>query len=172
MQPKATRCVCLCSVALVLTLSCLTAANSKESSIAVAEPSLRISLYKNNGYGVGNDIYGLFTVNTEVSADVKYVEFYLDDQLQLNDTAAPFSWLFDTNNYTLGLHTIKVTAYDASGEQATAERQRNFVEFPLLFVGGGISFVVIVVVVSIVVALIRAKKQEAEEERDKAHRHT
>lgn len=103
---------------------------------------------------------------------MEYVEFYLDDQLQLNDTAAPFSWPFDTNNYTLGLHTIKVAAYDASGEQATAEKQRNFVEFPLLFVLGVISFVVVVVVVSIVIALIRSQKQEAEEKREKARRHT
>lgn len=172
MQPKTNWRTCLCIVSLVLILSYSTTVNSKDTAVVAAEPSLRISFYKNNGYGMGNDIYGLFTVNTEVSADGEYVEFYLDDQLQLNDTDAPFSWPFDTNNYTLGLHTIKVTAYDSSGAKTTAEKQWNFVEFPLLFVVGVISFVVVAVVVSIVVALIRAQKQEAEEEREKAHRHT
>jgi hypothetical protein len=172
MQPKINRCACLCIVSLVLILYYSTAVNITENALAAAKPSLSISFYKNNGYEWGNDINGLFTLNTEVSADVKYVEFYLDDQLQLNDTTAPFSWPFDTNDYTLGLHTIKVTAYDASGEQTTVEEQRNFVEFPLLFVVGIIIFVVVTVVVSIVIVLIKARREEAEEKREKAHRHT
>ena len=153
MQSKVNQRACLRIVSLAVVLSCLVA-------IVAAKPSLSLSFYKNNGYGMGNDINGLFTVNTQVSADVEYVEFYLDGQLQLNDTAAPFSWPFDTNNYTLGLHTIKVVAYDSPGEQTTAERQPNFVEFPIMFVVGIISLVVVGAVVSTVVAMIRAQKQK------------
>ncbi len=56
-----------------------------------AKPTLSLSFYKNNGYDMGNDMNGLWTINTAVSSDVTHVEFYLDDVLQCNDTVAPFS---------------------------------------------------------------------------------
>ena len=160
MQVKINRRACSLIISLLIMASCFVAVNNKSIPMITAEPSLSISLYKNNGYGMGNDINGQFTVNTEVSADVEYVEFYLDNQLQLNDTAAPFNWPFDTNNYTLGLHTISVVAYDAAGEQATAERQRNFVEFPLTFMIIIISAVAVTVIVSSIIAVVWLKKKE------------
>jgi hypothetical protein len=140
--------VLLCFLAVSNGLSCVE-----------AKPTLSVSLYKNNGYSAGNDINGLFTVQTEVSADVTRVEFYLDNQLQANITASPFSWPFDTNNYTLGLHTIRVVAYNAAGEEATMEAQRNFVEFPTLFV----VVVIVFVVVSVVAGIFLARRREVEE---------
>ncbi len=144
--------------------SCLVAANILT---AQAKPTLSLSFYKNNGYSMGNDINGLWTINTEVSSDVTRVEFYLDDELQCNDTSAPFSWPFDTNNYTIALHAIKVVAFDSSGEQAVEERQPNFVGFPLAFVVGIISFVVVVVIVSFVFVFYRARRSEAKERQQK-----
>jgi hypothetical protein len=134
--------------------------------IVEAKPSLSVSFYKNNGYSFGNDINGLFTVQTEVSADVTRVEFYLDNLLQANVTASPFSWPFDTNNYTLGLHTIRVVAYNAAGEEAAVEVQRNFVEFPTLFV----VVVIVVVVVSVVAGIFYAWKREAQEKQESMRR--
>ncbi len=93
-----------------------------------AEPTISLSLYKDNGYGWGNDMAGQWTVNTQVSADVTSVEFYLDHQLQQKDTSAPFSWQFNTNNYTTGEHTIKAVAYDNQSSSQTAQITRNFVE--------------------------------------------
>jgi hypothetical protein len=148
----------------LIMLSCLAAT----SFLTVqAKPTLHLNFYKDNGYNMGNDMNGLWTVNTDVSADVVYVEFYVDDELQLNDTTAPFSWPFDTNNYTLGVHTIKVVAYDSAGEQAVEERQPNFVGFPLLFIVGIISFIVIVTVVSFVVVFYRARRRESKEQQQK-----
>ena len=128
---------------------------------ASAAPSLSLSWYKNNGYGMGNDIGGYFTVNTEVSPDVVYVEFYVDNELQLNDTAAPFSWPFNTGNYTLGTHAVKAIAYDAMGVTATAVAERNFVEYSTNFLIIIIVIVVVVLAVSLVAALVWAKKKEA-----------
>ena len=120
--------------------------------MATAAPSLSLSFYKDNGYGMGNDMNGLWTINSDVSADVVYVEFYLDGQLQQNATASPFKWQFDTANYTEGQHTIRVVAYDAAGATAVAESQRNFVGFPLTFV----VVIIAVVVVAILVPLVWA----------------
>lgn len=137
---------------LVLFLSCA-------AIIVEAAPTLSISSYKNNGYGWGNDIGGLWTINTDVSPDVIYVEFYLDDQLQQNTTTTPFSWQFDTNSYTLGEHTIKVVAYDSSGTTAMATKQANFVEYSIMsLVPIGVAVIVIMVVV-LAVLLYRVRRK-------------
>ena len=52
------------------------AASNGLSSIE-AKPTLSIRLYRDNAYGFGDDVSGLLTVRTEVSADVTRVEFYL-----------------------------------------------------------------------------------------------
>ncbi|NLD47194.1 MAG: hypothetical protein GX660_08335, partial [Clostridiaceae bacterium] len=127
----------------------------------IASPSLSTSYYKNDGYGLGDDIGGQWTINTDVSPDVFYVEFYVDEQLEFNDTLAPFSWSFNTNNYTLGLHTIKVTAFNPSGETATVTSERNFVEYSttnfliIIFV-----LVIVVFVVLLVVSLFKVRKEK------------
>jgi flagellar basal body-associated protein FliL len=61
------------------------------------------------------------------------------------------------------MHTISVVAYDAAGEHATAESQRNFVDFPLTFIIIIISVVVVSVIVSSIIAIVWLKKQEAKE---------
>jgi len=157
-----TKAIQLASITVIaIILSCV--AGSSVLTVQ-AEPTLRLSFYKDNGYSLGNDMNGLWTINTEVSSDVTHVEFYIDNQLQLNDTGAPFSWSFDTENYTLGLHTIKVIAYNSAGEQAVEERQPNFVGFPFMFIVGIISLVVVVTVVSFVFVFYRARKREAKKQ--------
>lgn len=121
---------------------------------------MNLSFYKDNGYGMGNDMQGKWTINTSVSQSVSYVEFYLDDNLELNDTVAPFSWSLDTDNYTQGTHMIKAVAYDSSGESATAMSERNFVGFPVASIVGIIIFVVVVIVISLVISLLWVRKKE------------
>jgi hypothetical protein len=102
---------------------------------------------------------GFWTINTQVSEDVFYVEFYLDNQLQQNDTSKPFSWQLNTSNYTNGEHTIKAVAFDSSGSMETAQEERNFVENTtnnILFIT--ISIVVVVVIVSVAVSVYKIKK--------------
>ena len=126
--------------------------------LVAAAPSLSLSLYKNNGYGMGDDMNGVWTVNTAVSQNVSYVEFYVDDQLQLNDTSASFSWQFDTINYTEGTHTIRAAAFDSAGESATTQVERNFVGFPVNFVVGIIVLIVVVSAVAVLVSVYRIRK--------------
>ena len=52
----------------------------------------------------------------EVSAEnTQRVEFYVDDELTLSDDSVPYEWTFD---YSKGVHTIKVIAYDAEGDRS------------------------------------------------------
>ncbi|MCW4028369.1 MAG: Ig-like domain-containing protein [Candidatus Bathyarchaeota archaeon] len=129
--------------------------------VVEAAPTLSTSFYKNNGYGMGNDMSGEWTLNTSVSSDVAYVEFYLDDQLQLNATSAPFSWHFNTSSFTEGQHNFHVIAYDAQGASDDVAFTRNFVGFPVDFVVIIIVVVVVAVIVSLAVLLYRVKRQDA-----------
>ncbi len=115
-----------------------------------AKPSIDLSFEKNNGYGIGNDIGGLWTVNAHVSSEVAHVEFYLDGQLQQNDTASPFSWQFDTSNYSSGSHAIKAVAYDSLGDTAFLQVERNFQETST----GTISGLIIAATIAVVVAAV------------------
>lgn len=61
------------------------------------------------------------TVNVTASdADgyVASVAFYLNESLQATDTAAPYSWIWNSTGYSGGLYTIKVIATDNSGIEA------------------------------------------------------
>ncbi len=143
---------CICVISIFLASS---------TSIALAAPSISLSWYKNNGYDdFGNSIGGEWTITAKVSSDVTRVEFYVDDALQQNVTSAPFKWTFNTANFSLGDHNIKVIAYDAAGETATAQANRNFVEYSAsdtLWMTIGI--VVIVMVIILVAALYRVRKK-------------
>jgi len=133
------------------------------SSFAQAKPSIDLGFEKNNGYGFGDDIGGLWTVGADVSSDVQYVEFYLDGSLQLNDTFSPFSWQFDTINYPSDAHAIKAVAYDSLGDTAFLQVERNFQETSTQT----ITVVIIAIAIAIAVAAVgfaiyRAKKGNKE----------
>ena len=118
--------------------------------LADAKPSIDLGFEKNNGYGMGDNIGGLWTVSAHVSSDVAYVEFYLDGQLQLNDTSTPFSWQFDTSNYSPGSHAIKAVAYDSLGETSFLQVERNFQETST----ETITTIIIAIVIAIIVVAI------------------
>lgn len=152
MDSKSKKLVCVFMVSLALMLSCF--------SLAQANPTLSLSFYKNNGYSMGNDINGIWTITADVSEDAAFVEFYIDGDLQHNDTSLPFNWQFDTIDYEEGLRMITVVAFDSSGQTATAQREANFVGFPIAVVVGIITLIVVGMVVTLVVLLYRVRKQD------------
>ncbi len=120
-----------------------------------ATPTISLTLNRIDGYSLGSDINGQFTLNAQVSSDVTRVEFYLNGTLQDNDTSSPFSWSFNTNSYALGEYNITAVAYDSSGQQATATLSQIFVETPawanLLTI---VSVVIVIVIVVVIVVLV------------------
>ncbi len=129
--------------------------------LAQAKPNIDLDFYKNNGYGIGEDIGGTWTITAAVSSDVQYVEFYLDNQLQLNDTSAPFSWQIDTSDYPSGSHAIKAVAYDSSGDNAFLQVNRNYQETPLSNIVTPIAIIVAAIIVSsIAFAIYRSRKHK------------
>jgi Bacterial Ig domain len=144
---------CLITVFVILTALC-------GAAVAQASPTVSLQWYKNNGYGLGTDIGGQWTITADTSSDVTRVEFYLDNQLQQNSTQAPFQWAFNTADYSLGAHTIKTVAYNTQEQTATAEANRNFVEYSATNIFGLIIGVTVaVIVIAVAVAVYRIKKQ-------------
>ncbi len=99
------------------------------------------------GYG----IQGLFTVHVSGPHGLLYVEFYLDDVLQKNDTESSFSWQYNTDEYQQGKHTIKIIGYSAD-DSGTKETQQNFITLTDPVFLGFIGLIVIFVVVMLVFA--------------------
>jgi hypothetical protein len=137
------------------------------SPLVVAKPSIDLSFYKDNGYGFGDDIGGLWTITAHVSSDVQYVEFYLDNQLQQNDTSTPFTWQFNTSNYTSGQHALKAVAYDSQGETAFQQVTRNFqqtstetVTTTIIAITAAVIVVIVLVVAGLSLRKSRSKKEK------------
>jgi len=130
--------------------------------LVAASPTLSLSVYKRFGYAMFSDIAGSLTLVASVSSDVIRVEFYLDGQLKLNDTAVPFQWEFDTTEYNLGQHLFEAIAYNSAAESAHASRTANFVEAPmppyyLAFLVLTLGTIIVLVVIFRVIPILRGK---------------
>ena len=67
--------------------------------------------------GNGATVSGTVAVTATATDNVGVarVEFYVDGVLKNTDTAAPWSWNWDTNTATNGTHTLVASAFDAAG---------------------------------------------------------
>jgi hypothetical protein len=109
--------------------------------LASAQTPLSLEWQRNSGFDLHTGINGQYTLIAHPPGNTTtHVEFYLDDKLQLNDTKAPYSWTFNTDNYPEGQHTIRVEAYTSTGETTTAIDQRSFSGFPYMFLVGVLLF--------------------------------
>ncbi|MGC9309062.1 MAG: Ig-like domain-containing protein, partial [Thermoplasmatota archaeon] len=52
---------------------------------------------------------------------IEKIEMYIDDELKAAPAEEPYNWLWD--EYVIGWHTIKVVAYDDSGNTASDEQR-------------------------------------------------
>lgn len=58
-------------------------------------------------------------IRTNVSDNIQYVEFYVDDVLLYNDSDKPFEWMWD--EYAFFKHKLKVIGYDIFGNNIEDE---------------------------------------------------
>lgn len=81
------------------------------------EEELSLSLKKSFGYNIGADIEGAFTLKADAPVEVIRVVFYIDGEILAEDTEAPFSTPFNTNNFPPGRHTMTAVGYTSSGKE-------------------------------------------------------
>jgi Big-like domain-containing protein/immune inhibitor InhA-like protein len=70
----------------------------------------------------GATVSGTTTVTASAADDVGVtrVEFYVDGALRATDTAAPYTFSWDTTAYAAGSHGLVTKAYDAAGNVGTS----------------------------------------------------
>jgi hypothetical protein len=89
---------------------------------------LQLTVRRDFGYGGGDQIQGLFTLQATGPADLASVTFKVDDQVVGTVAAAPFQVSFNTDSYPLGWHTLTAEGQTAAGQKlASAPRRFEFV---------------------------------------------
>lgn len=78
-------------------------------------PELSLGLRRDFGYGMGIELQGALSLHVSGRDDLARVEFYMDDVLLGELTAAPFRWPFHTDNFPPGLHQLRAVGYPAEG---------------------------------------------------------
>lgn len=73
----------------------------------------------------GSVVAGLVEVSASATDNVGVVvvEFLVDDEVRATDTAAPFSWTWNTTEFANGEHRLRARAYDAAGNAGTSEER-------------------------------------------------
>jgi regulation of enolase protein 1 (concanavalin A-like superfamily) len=70
----------------------------------------------------GATVSGVTTVQASASDDVRVekVDLFIDGSLYAIDTAAPFTFAWDTSTASTGTHTLELRAYDIAGNRTAA----------------------------------------------------
>jgi Bacterial Ig domain len=84
-------------------------------SVLAQEGELRLSLRKDWGFGMGNQIQGLFTMSVNGEQDISSVNFELDGDAIATVTQPPFKFQFNTDRYPHGRHSLNAIARTSDG---------------------------------------------------------
>jgi DNA-directed RNA polymerase subunit RPC12/RpoP len=98
---------------------CIFALFTTRPVLAQDEEELRLGMNRDFGYASlgGNQIQGTFSMTIKGPEDLTQVVFYLDDQVLGEDSEAPFSLRFVTDNYPQGEHALQAIGVTASGQE-------------------------------------------------------
>ncbi len=92
------------------------------------EPTYRMGINRDFGYGAGASIKGLFSLTVVGPEGIASVVYYLDDQVMATVTESPFKFQFNTTQYAYGWHDLTAVVTNTAGEVfTTPARHMNFV---------------------------------------------
>ena len=102
-------------IVVVFLMTMLTVSNA----LAQSADQLELGLSRDFGYGgFGNDIQGLFTMKiNNPPANLVRVVFLIDSATIGEDTQPPFNLQFNTDSYSLGVHTLSAIGYTSDGKE-------------------------------------------------------
>jgi hypothetical protein len=109
-------------------------------ALAQDNEELRLRLNRDFGYSSlgGNQIQGTFSMTINGPENLSRVVFYLDDQLLGEDSDAPFSLRFVTDNYSKGTHSLQAIGTTSDG----LELHSNIIQTEFVPAGEGTSVAV------------------------------
>jgi hypothetical protein len=92
------------------------------SAVSAQSEELKLTLSRDFGSaGFNGDIQGTFSVKASGPANLKRVQFFLDETLLGEDTEAPFAIQFVTDNYPTGAHVFSAVGYTVDGKQLKSQ---------------------------------------------------
>ena len=98
------------------------------TAVAQEENQLTLSLSRDFGTGLGNNIQGRFSFRAEGPDNLTRVSFYIDEQLVGEDSTAPFRLQFETGSYPVGIHTLYAVGLTDDGQELQSNNiTRNFI---------------------------------------------
>ena len=98
------------------------------TAVAQEENQLTLSLSRDFGTGLGNNIQGRFSFRAEGPDNLTRVSFYIDEQLVGEDSTAPFRLQFETGSYAEGVHTLYAVGLTSDGQELQSNNiTRNFI---------------------------------------------
>ena len=113
---------------LLFSLILLAALISVGTAVAQSDNELRLTLSRDFGTGLGNNIQGTFSFRVSGPDNLASVTFYIDDLVVGKDSEAPFRLQFKTDSYPLGFHTLRAVGIDQNGQELTSNQiRRNFI---------------------------------------------
>ncbi|MFZ0547440.1 MAG: hypothetical protein WAM60_18485 [Candidatus Promineifilaceae bacterium] len=112
------------------------------------EPALKLSLSRDNGYGLGSQMQGHFSYRVTGPDNLVRVEYLMDGEVIGESTEQPFRFRFVTDNFELGSHQMSAVGYTADGQTLESNTIRGEFVSPQVtnkFLFGVIGFVVVIV---------------------------
>jgi hypothetical protein len=88
------------------------------SAVSAQSEELKLTLSRDFGSAGFN---GTFSVKASGPANLKRVQFFLDETLLGEDTEAPFAIQFVTDNYPTGAHVFSAVGYTVDGKQLKSQ---------------------------------------------------
>ena len=98
------------------------------TAVAQSDNELSLRLRRDLGTGIGTSIQGTFSFRVSGPDNLISVIFYIDDQIVGEDSEAPFRLQFKTDEYSLGVHTLRAVGVTQDGQELTSNSlSRNFI---------------------------------------------
>lgn len=141
------------------------------SEVHAESDEITFSMARDFGYSSGSGkIQGLFSMKANSQLPLTEVEFYIDATLIMADKEEPYKVQFNTDDYSLGKHSLYVVGITTTGEKivsnevlayfVSAEESRTATLKIIIPVLGSVFFIVIIA--GLIPAITSRKKRKIE----------
>jgi uncharacterized protein (TIGR02145 family) len=96
------------------------------------KPTCKITAPQNNSTISACTILSIFVISEDSDGQIVEVKISVDNSIEHveNDNPENFAWSLNTNNLSIGTHTIKASAKDSDGQEYSDEISINIIENP------------------------------------------
>lgn len=105
-------------------------ANNALTSVSGGLPACAITSPQANTAAIIGETVTVTAIASDMGGSVSQVQFYIDNVLQNTDSAAPYSWSWNTAGFTVGVHTIKAVATDSNSNTVQSSVLFNLLNTP------------------------------------------